>query len=479
MGPFAGWRTRLAVPVMAATSVLLVVVPTGPAGAAPTTSVTVTGTTQYQQIDGFGVSEAFSQATTLMNAPTATRDAALSLLFGRNVGAGLSIVRNFIPSTSAVGTIEPTAPATPSSPPAYQPLGTDDGQETLAKYIQTWYGVTQFMADAWGAPPFMKTNNADSGGGTLCGVPGATCASGDWRQAYANYLVQYAKDYAADGINLDYLGFENEANLATTYTSMVMTPAQTVNFADVLGPTLASSELPTQLQCCDTEGWNFAANYSSAIEADPTASSYVKLFTSHGYTAGPRSPLAGWTNPVWETEWSTFQTWDPSWDDKTTASGLSWAQDIYRGLTGANLNAFFYWWGTSTPSYNGDNESLVQINGSTVVPSGRLWAFAAFSRFVRPGAIRLATSSQSNSLLTTAFKNTDGSVTLVVINTAANPFTTTFSLSGTGTPDGVVASPYVTNASNSMAKQAGIPVQGGAFSGTVPARSVVTYQLPA
>jgi hypothetical protein len=36
----------------------------------------------------------------------------------------------------------------------------------------------------------------------LCGVPGASCKSGDWRQAYAGYLVQYAKDYAAAGVPL-------------------------------------------------------------------------------------------------------------------------------------------------------------------------------------------------------------------------------------------------------------------------------------
>jgi len=28
-----------------------------------------------------------------------------------------------------------------------------------------------------------------------------------------------------------------------------------------------------------------------------------------------------------------------------------------QGLTGANLNAFLYWWGSTTPSENGDNEA--------------------------------------------------------------------------------------------------------------------------
>lgn len=42
----------------------------------------------------------------------------------------------------------------------------------------------------------MKTNGRDSNGGSLCGVPGTNCTSGDWRQAYADYLVKYIQFYA-------------------------------------------------------------------------------------------------------------------------------------------------------------------------------------------------------------------------------------------------------------------------------------------
>ena len=67
------------------------------------------------------------------------------------------------------------------------------------------------MADAWSAPGFMKTNGSQINGGTLCGGPGATCDTGDWRQAYASYLTQYAKDYAPAGDPLSYVGPENES----------------------------------------------------------------------------------------------------------------------------------------------------------------------------------------------------------------------------------------------------------------------------
>jgi O-glycosyl hydrolase len=463
---------RPVIPALAATATPAAASPTA-APAAASATATINGSATYQRISGFGASEAFGQAQTVMNAPAATQQQVLSLLYGRS-GAALTMLRNEIPSDSA-GTIEPVAPASPSAPPAYRALGNDEGQEWFAQTIQRQYGVHQFFADAWGAPAFMKTNDSDINGGTLCGVPGATCASGDWRQAYANYLVQYAKDYQADGIRLGYLGFENEANLAPGYSGMVLSPAQTANFAGVLGPTLARSGLATQLECCAAEGWDYAAQYASAIENDPVANHYVRLFTSHGYTAPPASPLPGWSKPVWQTEWSTFQKWDPAWDDGTTASGLAWAQNIYTGLTQANLSAFLYWWGSTTPAENGDNEGLIQIDGSAVETSGRLWAFANYSRFVRPGAVRLGAASPASAVDLIAFRNTDGSVAVVALNTSASAVRMSFSLRGRAMPGPALATPYLTDSGHDTAAQAPATVRDGTFAGMLPARSLVTY----
>jgi O-glycosyl hydrolase len=451
----------------------------GPAAAADT--ATINGGTTYQTIAGFGASEAFGQAETLMNASSATQQQALNLLYSPTSGAGLTILRNEISADSG-STIEPTAPSSPTAAPTYLPLSSindDQGQLWLAQTIKADYGVTNVFADAWSAPAFMKTNDETDNGGAVCGVTGATCSSGSWVQAYANYLVQYAKDYAAAGDPLSYVGPENEANLSTDYDSMQLSPAQTTNVLDVLGPTLASSGLSTQMECCATEGWDYAQQYAAAIEADPTSLADTAVFTSHGYTEAPNSALSGWTKPAWETEWSTFETWDPAWDDGTDASGMSWAQNIYNGLTNANLNAFLYWWGSTTPSENGDNEGLLEINGSTVTASGRLWAFANYSDFIRPGAVRIGATSSDSNLLLTAFKNTNGTVAIVAVNenTSADPVT--FSLTGTGVPNGAVATPYVSDSSSDAAAQPGVAVSGGAFSSTLPARSVVTFDIPA
>lgn len=438
-------------------------------------SVTIDGATRYQSIDGFGISEAFGQAQAMRDvASTSAQQQMLDLLFNPAAGAGFTILRNEIPSDTA-HTIEPASPGSPAAPPHYVWSGDDWGQVWLSQQAQR-YGIKRFYADAWGAPAFMKTNDSDTNGGTLCGALGAdTCTTGDWRQAYANYLVQYIKDYQSAGIRLTEIGYVNEPNYAPSYSSMVMTPDQTEDFAKVLGPTLLHAGLSTRIACCDTEGWDSAPEYTSAITGDPVASRYVSIISSHGYNAAPDSPLtAANGKQVWETEWSTFTDFDPAWDDGSDSSGFSWAQNIYTGLTAANLNAFFYWWGVTTST---DNESLIQLSGTTVTPAKRLWAFASYSRFVRPGARRIGASSSDSNLEVTAYKNASGSLAIVILNTATSDITASFSLRNVGMAHNGLAVPYLTNAASSTAAQTPLPIRQGAFSATVPARSLVTYVI--
>ena len=117
---------------------------------------------------------------------------------------------------------------------------------------------------------------------------------------------------------------------------------------------------------------------------------------------------------------------------------------------------------------NGDNESLVQLSGSSVIPSGRLWAFTAFSRFVRPGAVRLGATSPASGLELTGFRNAGGPLVAVAINTTASTITVPVSLRHLG-PQAV---PYLTDATHDTTAQPPAGVRGSAFTATVPPRAV-------
>jgi O-glycosyl hydrolase len=320
----------------------------------------------------------------------------------------------------------------------------------------------------------MKTNGAEANGGSLCGTPGASCGSGDWRQAYANYLTQHAKFWASAGITPSYVELDNEPSLTASYSSMLVNPSQATSFLSVFGPTMRAAGLSTKIACCDTLGFNLLPNYVSTIAGNSAANAAVGLFTSHGYSNAPTTPVSTGGRHLWESEWSVNgATWTNVWDTSSEAAGITWAQRIHAGMTGANLNAFLYWWGISATSHD---SSLIGLSGSTLTPSKRYYALASYSRFIRPGAVRTAASSGDGNLKVSAYRNSDGSTVVVVLNTATSAISTNYTLTNTGLSNGTVTS-FLTNGSNNMTVQPTTALANGMFQATIPARSLVTYRI--
>lgn len=92
---------------------------------------------------------------------------------------------------------------------------------------------------------------------------------------------------------------------------------------------------------------------------------------------------------------------------------------MYQAIVNANASAYLYWIGAQTGNTNSHMIHL-DLNAGTVEPSKRLWALGQWSRFVRPGARRVAVSGGSGSLRTAAFRNEDGSVAVVVLNSGGD-----------------------------------------------------------
>ena len=181
-------------------------------------TITVDLTKTYQTIDGFGTSEAFQRAVQMSKLPESEQRRALDLLFSTTNGAGLSILRNGIGSSPDMSSdhmvsIAPKNPGGPTKPLVYAWDGSDNKQLWVAQEAQHTYGVPTLYADAWSAPGYMKTNGNDANGGSLCGVSGASCSSGDWKQAYADYLVRYIQFYKEANVTITHVGFLNEPEL--------------------------------------------------------------------------------------------------------------------------------------------------------------------------------------------------------------------------------------------------------------------------
>jgi len=427
--------------------------PTAPAMATPPnqTDHVVIGSAAEQVIDGFGFSEAY-MAYDLQTLPAATYQRVMQLLFDRAKGAGMDIVRFGLP----------------------YPAGTLADQLELGETAKK-YGVHTFYADAVTAPATMKTNRSLSGG-YLCGTVGERCARGDFRTAYASYLASQAQAFDSAGLPVQEVGFTNEPEIARSYPSMLMDPEQVADFVPYLGRALRARHLSTKISCCDSIGWNTAPAYVEAVLRSPATARFIGLITAHCYSAGPDAVLTD-ARPVWETEYSDFQPWDTAWNDGTGASGLSWADIIYGALTRGDVNAFMYWWGAFTSGmFGADNEGLIRVkqHSRAYQVSSRLWAFAGFSRYIRPGAVRVATSSSDATIDAVAFRQGSDEV-LIVINNGAGARTIVVDA---GTPISTGrAQPFLTDAHHHASPLASQPIVGGRLQSTVPAGALESFVL--
>ncbi|KAK6436685.1 hypothetical protein LTR95_007123 [Oleoguttula sp. CCFEE 5521] len=154
---------------------------------------------KYQKYDGIGVSEAFQRSLVIHELDTPSQTKVLDYLFSKTKGIGMTILRNGLGSSpdqpfDLMKSIAPTAPRSNNSQLNFIPLPRQDQYQVWLSYQAISRGVDTIYADAWSADGYMKTNNTENYGGYLCGVTGTNCASGDWRQSYANKIVKYIQD---------------------------------------------------------------------------------------------------------------------------------------------------------------------------------------------------------------------------------------------------------------------------------------------
>ncbi|KAK5664179.1 hypothetical protein OQA88_395 [Cercophora sp. LCS_1] len=441
----------------------------------------------YQTMDGFGFSLAFQRANLITNMSDKEKQRELlDLLFNRTSGAGFSIIRNGIGSTpnsnsDFMNTFAPKNPGSPTATPVYEWDGKDSGQLWVTQQGVKDYGLKTVYGNAWSAPGYMKTNNRDTNGGTLCGVPGATCSSGDWRQAYANYLAAYVKFYAEAGVTVTHLGFLNEPDYTASYASMQSNGNQAANFVPILYDTLQAQNLTsTGINCCESMNFGNNVNMFNAIKSAGHEAK-LKAVTSHTYASG--ASTVNTKVPVWLSEQCDLNgQWSTAWYSNGGAGdGLTWANNIYSAVVNNNIGGYLYWEGVQWPNPN-TNEKIIRVDNktNTYEVAKRLWAFANWSRYVRPGAVRVGANSPSG-VRVAAFRNTDGTVAVVAISTGSGATNVSIKVAGAETTAAAAADSveaYVSDNTRNCAATTASVAADGTVSGSVPGRGIVTFVIP-
>jgi glucuronoarabinoxylan endo-1,4-beta-xylanase len=328
-------------------------------------------------------------------------------------------------------------------------------------------GVTVWMTP-WGTgtngSPGGSDTTTQTANGCKSSVPVLTNP-----QSWASKLVTWVQNAKSQGVPIYAVSGENEPDSCGINQTTSFSATQLATWIGTyLGPAMAP--LGVKVMGPETQNACGFTSYFSAIQNDAAAWSAVDILASHEYGCGtlPSQPsIAAANKEYWETEVDTGTASGDSPGDGI-ASALLTVTTMHNDLTKANLNAWHYWW-----LYCSNNSGCLYDTG-TKVWTKRLWAMGNFSRFVRPGWKRVATSGTATSgVLVSAYINpTNNALSIVAINSNTSSKSVSFYISNNAPCS---LTPYETSASKNLGQGSAVSVSQSRVTVTLNAQSVTTF----
>ncbi|WP_462282612.1 carbohydrate binding domain-containing protein [Ruminococcus champanellensis] len=384
---------------------------------------------EYQTIDGFGG----------MNHPEWTgsdlTDAQRQKAFGNGKDElGFTILRIFVnPNSNQWNKAVPTAK------------------------FASQHGVKVF-ASPWEPPSNLA--ESDSNGGKLH-LPKSNYT------AYAQHLNNFGNYMKNQGVDLYAISVQNEPDFASEWTrwSTDETTDFLANYADKITSTRVMS--PESFQYApETASWvkDGGKKYYTKILNNQKAFANCDLFGTHFYgtqRAWMDFPaLESCGKPIWMTE---VYVPNSSSDADTWPEALDVAENIHNGMTVGNMSAYVWW-------YIRRSYGPMKENGNI---SKRGYMMAQYSKFVRPGDVRIdATEQPTQNVFVSAYKNDADQVTIVAVNKTTSEYNQSFSMGSGESISGVTR--YRSSGSENLAKSE-ISFNGTGFAAQLPAQSVSTF----
>ena len=390
---------------------------------APELTISVDDAVRYQTIDGFGASLTDSSAWLLEEKLSEKqRNKLLQQRFDPIHGIGLSLLRQ--PMGSSDFALEDyTYDDLPEgqTDPELRKFSIEKDQRYIIPLLKKALELNphlKILASPWSPPGWMKSSQSMLQGSLL---PSAY-------QAYASYFVRFVEAYRKAGVPIFAVTPQNEPlNIPVDYPGMGMNSEEQSSFIrDDLGPAFRESRLKTRIFIFD-HNWDLI-HYPVEVLNDPKAASYVSGIAIHCYGGNPsaqtelheRFPkLDIWLTECSGGDWQTGSLLGQqmrliinatrNWSHSVILWNLALDQDHKPFLGGCKTCR-----GLVTIKFDDPNPEIV--------PTIDFTAIAQVSKFLRPGARRIESNTFGpGSLEDVAFRNSDGSIVLVALNSSAKP----------------------------------------------------------
>jgi glucosylceramidase len=420
-------------------------------------TITVDPSRTYQTMDGFGASITDSSAAVLYRLDPAAREQAMRSLFDPVRGIGVSALRQPIGSSDFTDEPHYTYDDMPAGQTdfalAHFSVAHDQAQILpLLRRAKALNPRLTVIATPWSPPAWMKTTDSLIGG-RLKDDPRVYAA-------YARYFVKFVQAYRAAGVPVDFLTVQNEPQnrKPNAYPGMDLPVAQEVQLIEAVGPALRAAGLRTRILAYDHNwathpgdiattppGENPETDYPYEV-LDSPAARWVAGTAYHCYSGEPSAQTALHdAHPdkgIWFTECSgSHGPTDPP--AKFFRDTLTFhARNITIGTT-RNWAKTAITWNIALDAAGGPHNGgcdtctglLTLEPDGTVSTNAEYYTIGHLSRFVRPGAVRIASTSfgttgWNGQIMDVAFRNPDGSTALVVHNENDAPRTFAVSVGG-------------------------------------------------
>lgn len=283
-------------------------------------------------------------------------------------------------------------------------------------------GKLDVFASPWSPPAFMKDNNNMLRGGKL---------KPDFYAAWAKYFAKFIKAYASEGIPVWGVTVQNEPMATQSWESCIFTAEAERDFIkNHLGPELKRAGLADKKIIAWDHNRDLIYQRVSTILNDPEAAKYVWGIGYHWYEPWSGGEMmydnvklvresypdkhlmftegcADSYNPAKVTDWTHGERYGDSMIHDFNNGTVGWTDwNILLDETGG-------------PNHVG-NFCFAPVHADTksgvITYVNSYYYIGHFSKFIRPGAKRIACSPSRSSLSSTAFTNPDGKVSVVVMN---------------------------------------------------------------
>ena len=390
--------------------------------------------TRDQEMVGFGASLLEAGLVALNNLPAPQQEEVMRALFDPKQGAGFSAMKTVLAGTDFM-----------SAGPWYTyndhpgdvrmklfSIARDLGPNGLVTFIRRARRYGQFVLQApMDYPPDWM----------LFDVKTRQDVDPKYFDALALYYLRYLREYEKQGIFIDYLSQFNEPGI---YTKI---PPEKIRdlLKDHVGPLFEREKVKTRIQPCETNERARTAKYWPVILDDPQARKYAGAIAYHGYGYKDYDKIADLHRrypdlKLWMTEvCHAYETGlvprsiklpRTDYDD-----GDFWGNEIFNDLE-SGASAWIYWnmildetggpWLISEIHHNPDHNEqhpvvIIDRQQKKAIYTGLYYYLAHFSKFVRPGSVRIGSTGSVEGVRCAAFQARDGGVVAQLLNRRNEP----------------------------------------------------------